>query len=462
MANPIPSELPNSSLRRSGEPRQAADVISGDSYPELRLRGLPTPVPEDVPPEVTIPYDEYLCREVQEGRLREQSPVECQRILAKLLEMGRVSVFTQGAKELMTALESDQLETRRWSVATIQALAAEEDQVLIPLGTLPLFLGGVGHCLVSESDESLRDLAVECTALLVGCVATLGDLEGAQSHLMRITQDGGDSGPELRRRILSSMSLSLAPLRLYFREGRSALESRVLPFYRMVGPDGARSLIRNLEEEENRQRRSRILEILKAMAHLSSEPVKESLGADTWYLVRNALNLLGELGDPGSFEAASRFLDHPDLRIRRAAVRAFWKTGGLRTESYLLDLLPRSDPETQGEILVGLTQIGATASTEPIARLASLAEESLRIRCIETLGQLGQPDAIPALAKFLEQKGRIFKTRETALVREATAKALMAIGTPEASALLGQAVREAPRNGDQEALRKILEKPIWA
>jgi HEAT repeat protein len=372
-----------------------------------------------------------------------------------------VSVFTQGAQGLMVALESDQIDTRRWSLETIQALAADEDQALIPLGTLPLFLGGVGCCLIKESDDSLRDLAVECTALLVGSVATSGDLEGARSHLARILHDVGDSGPELRTRLLSSMSLSLAPLRLFFREGRSVLESRVLPLFRMAGPDGARGLIRHLEEEENRHRRSRILELLKALAPLSFEPVKESLKAEAWYVVRNALNLLGELGDPDSFEAASRFLEHPDLRIQRAAVRAFWKTGGLRTESYLLDLLPRCDPETQSEILVGLTQIGASSATGPIAELAPQVEETLRIKCIETLGQLGHPDAIPALGKFLEQKGRIFKTREAASVREAAAKALMAIGTPEAAACLAQAVLEAPRNGDQETLRKISKKPIW-
>ncbi len=441
------------------DPLRSGGVISGDAYPELRVRKAETAFPVESTP--APPVDEDPGHLVLEERLRELTPEACQHLLDSFLQRGHVATFTQGIEQVMAGLAAPEAETRRWALETLQLVAAQEDQSLVPHGTLALMLGNVGRCLLAEPQEETRELAVDCVALMLGTLGVSHDLEGARTHLARLVHDAGAQGPALRKQILSSKLLSLIPLRTFFREGRGALESRVLPFFRLAGADGGRGLVRQLEEEENRQRRGRILEILRALAPQSLEPVKESLQAEAWYLVRNALNLLGELADPESFEAISRFLEHPDLRIRRAAVRAFWKTGGLRAESYLLDLLPRSVLELQEEILVGLAQIQSKASALPIARLAAESTE-LRFKAVEALTQLARPETVPTLATFLERKGRILKSAEPAEVRLATAKALKAIGTPEAMEILAQAVQAAPRNGDQEALRQVLEKSIWS
>lgn len=464
MVNPSPFEASKASSLQDEDFASNSDVLSGDNYPELKLR-MPPPHSPIRAPEPSAPEGEKDGEakglEAEEEQPQEHSPEAWQRHLTKFLEEGRVLVFTRGAEQLMIGLESDRIEARRWSMETIRALVETDASPAVPPATLSLFLSALGRSLNTEADDALRDLAGECTALLIGALASAGELDEACEQLARIIRYAGASGPELRKRILASKHLGFLPLRLYFREGRSVLESLILPLFRMAGQDGCRGLIGHLEKEENRQRRSRILEILKALAPLSCEPVKESLGADAWYLVRNALNLLGEIGDPDSFETVSRFLEHPDLRIRRAAMRAFWKTGGLCAESYLVDLLPRCDAETQGDILVGLVQIRAASAVAPIASLAIQAEEPLRIKAIEALEQLGPlapSDAIPTLATFLEQKGRLLKTRHSAAVREASARALAALGTPEAIAALARAVQEAPRNGDQETLRKIQEQ----
>ncbi len=441
------------------DPLRQGSVISGDAYPELRVRKVPSETPAPAAP-MPVPVAEDPGHMVLEGRLQELKPEACQGLLNGFLERGHLATFTQGIEQVMAGLDAPERHARRWALETIQRMAGQEDQDLMPHGTLAMLLSAVGRCLLTESEGEIRELAVDDAALILGTLGATGDLEGARTHLARIIHDAGPQGQTLRRQILSSKMLPMSPLRVFFREGRGALESRVLPFFRFAGADGGRGLVRQLEEEENRQRRGRILEILKALAPQSLEPVKESLQAEAWYLVRNALNLLGELGDAEAFEAISRFLEHPDLRIRRAAIRAFWKTGGLRAESYLVDLLPRSVPEIQEEILVGLGQIKGKGSVVPIARLAVESTE-LRVRAIEALALLGQAQAVPTLAPFLERKGRILKTSEPAEVRLATAKALKAIGTPVALKALAEAVQTAPRNGDQEALRQILEKSIW-
>jgi HEAT repeat protein len=161
------------------------------------------------------------------------------------------------------------------------------------------------------------------------------------------------------------------------------------------------------------------------------------------------------------FDDAIPCLEHSDLRVRRAALRALWRLGGQRAEPHLLEYLQRSDPDTQVEILFGLGQIRASTAVPAIGALASHAPEKLRIKALETLGEIGNPAAIPTLAEYLKRQGRFFKTVESAEVRLTAGKALSAIGTPEAVAALTRAVEEAPRSGDQAALRKVLERQSW-
>jgi HEAT repeat protein len=85
-------------------------------------------------------------------------------------------------------------------------------------------------------------------------------------------------------------------------------------------------------------------------------------------------------------------LRHGDGRVRRAAVRAVWKLGGPRSASALLAVFPGTDPETQLEILFGLAQIQSAAAVPVLGEFtrSSQTSEKLRMKSIETLGQIGQ------------------------------------------------------------------------
>lgn len=434
------------------EPSRAAGVLSGEDYPELRLQAVQAAQPVETPSESGETLAEVL--------RRESPPDLCLALLNQALRQGELVAFQEAVQQLLSALSD--LETRRvmWALEILRLLVRDSENYSFPGRTLSIFLEAIGSGLTRKSEAVIRERQLACGALLLGALGVSGELEEVRRLLARFVHEAGPEGSELRKQLLASKELCTAPLHLFFREGHGVLRSHLLPFFRLIGAEGARGLIRRLEEE-NRQHRGRIMELLKALGPVSCEAVKASLDAEAWYLVRNALNLLGELGDAEAFEATSRFLEHPDVRIRQAAVRAFWKTGGIRAESYLLDLLPRSDPETQAEVLVGLTQIHAPSAVDAVAALASRSGEALRIKCLEALGLLGRPEAIPILAKALERTGLILKTQESLAIRSTAARALRVLGGPEAIAVLEKAIREAPRNGDQNALRKILEQPTW-
>ncbi len=429
--------------------------LSAEDYPELNVKPRQAEVPVQAPPEEAGSQEARLAELVASGRLRTLGPAEIDPVFRELLTMGFLDLFIRAVEQVRAGLESSAPDDRRWALEAVKALINEEDLSLVPYGTLPLLLDCVGRLLVKEERVELRDAAIEVTAQLLGIEGAQGELESVHAHLAWLERTARARGAEYSSRILSSPSLIRRPVETYFREGQKVLKDRLLPFLQFAGESGARSLLRLLDEEQNRQHRNRLLELLKQMGPSSLPALKEGLVAGSWHLVRNALNLVGELEERQAFEYVVPCLDHPDARVQRAAIRALWKTGRDRAERYLLELLPKADPEIQGEILQGLLQAGTARSVPTIGVLAASGPEELRVQALETLGQLKVVEALPILEAQIQRKGRIFKKAEPMPVRLAAARALAALGTQEARRVLDQVVKDEPKGADQDAFRRI-------
>jgi HEAT repeat protein len=232
-----------------------------------------------------------------------------------------------------------------------------------------------------------------------------------------------------------------------------------IPYFEFLGEPAARYLVATLGEEPDRKRRGRLLDVIRVLGPVAIPALQDGLHSPTWYLVRNTLNLMADMGDAGLLDEVVVCLRHADGRVRRSAVRALWKLGGPAGGKHLLACLPGSDPETQMEILFGLGQIQTPEAVPALVELAKNGgnAERLRIKTIETLGQISSPAAIPGLLELVRRKGRIFTSAEGTDIRIAAARALLAIGTPQAELGLRQVVADEPRNQDRDALQRILD-----
>jgi HEAT repeat protein len=432
-----------------------AEVLSGDNYPELRLRSEWTAAVQVVESKETASPETQFENLIKEGQLRNLDGARLAQIYKELLSNGFQALFILVVDQVRIALDSSAPDDRRWALESVGALTSLEDLNLIPYGTLPLLLDCVGRLLVKEERVELRDSALEITALLLGIEAAQGELESAQAHLAWLQRATRTRGAEYTGRILASRKLVQPILQLFFREGRAVLESRVMPFLTFNGEIGARTLVQLLDEENDRQHRNRILELLKRLGPLSIHALQEGLVAGSWHLVRNALNVVGDLEEPLAFEYVVPCLEHSDDRVVHAAIRALWKTGGAQAERYLLERLPHVAGETRTLVLDGLGRIGTAASLPVLATLAASGEDGPRVAACHTLGLLKQADALPTLIALLKRRGRIFKTAEPMAVRLAAAQALASIGSLEARRLLDEAISEEPKGRDREALQKI-------
>lgn len=424
------------------------------------------PAPQNLPPLRPLPpepsgatLDQQLEAQVRQG-FQEATPEEASRLVAALLEHGLHEAFFQALEQLLVALEGPDARSAERAARQIGGLAGLEGRAFPP-GTLALLLGAVSGRLLKESSPAFRAAGIHALAALLGALGAQGETAAAEGQIARMRSPEEPAWEALLPAVLEDPALIEPVLQAVFREGRGLLEERALPYLRLLGTPGARLLTRALGDEGSRNRRNRILELLRGLGKSAIPALRACLEEGPWYLTRNAVNLLGELGDAEGLAVFRQALAHSDVRVRRSAVRSIWKACGPEAGPVLLELLPRTDSETQVEVLFGLGQVRCEAAIPAIGALASQAPEALRIPALEALGRIGHPSALPILAEHLRRKGRIFKTAESPEVRLAAAKALVALGSAEAIDLVGRTLAEEPRNGHQDVLRKALETRAW-
>jgi HEAT repeat protein len=122
--------------------------------------------------------------------------------------------------------------------------------------------------------------------------------------------------------------------------------------------------------------------------------------------------------------------------------------------------MKETDGETMQEILFALGQLRSESSLPQIAELAQdkRVREQLRVQALEALGHIASPKALPALLECLRRKG-FFGGGEPPNIRMAAARALAALGTPEARAALQKTADTEPKGEERELLQRLLGRP---
>ncbi len=163
------------------------------------------------------------------------------------------------------------------------------------------------------------------------------------------------------------------------------------------------------------------------------------LGDPRWYVVRNAVDLLGEMRALESESELVRLLEHKDDRVRTAAAGALAKFGSSRTT-------PVSSDGAGVDSALRASTIGAATNGKSVNSLirALDREDDSRVQMamLAALGQLGTPQAIEKLVEIARtDKGLLMKKRSTPL-RVAAVHALGQVNASGSLAALQSLLRD--------------------
>jgi len=226
---------------------------------------------------------------------------------------------------------------------------------------------------------------------------------------------------------------------------------------RSVGP-----LLQALAEEEDLLVRKAIVEIITRIGRVAVPTILENLNDSRWYMVRNMIAVLGGLGIPDLAPHVASTLSHPDLRVKKEAIKALSRIPHPAAVTALCDLC--FFPEET----VALTATAALASkkeTEAVVALYRRAAAKLILypsyrlahEAIDSLRAIGTDEAVTALDEILAMRV-LWRTEKFRAMKFHALRSISKIKGERAEEVLERARRSNDRSLRIEAERILARR----
>ena len=233
-------------------------------------------------------------------------------------------------------------------------------------------------------------------------------IESIARATMQQVHTVGGSGARLgseriMRRLLHRTSLQLLATRVPYTPERTI----TLELMARAGDAAVEVLVQELMTSPDSQARRAYFDSIVALdlnATLLFELVRDS----RWFVVRNAVALLGEMGVEQADVAILPLLTHDDDRIRIAAARALMRLGTAKSMHGLHGVVEDKHPEVRriAAAAYGLPGSSGGGVRPPAARLAAALDkerdDDVALEMLASLGKLGSADAIQRLLRIAQ------------------------------------------------------------
>ena len=409
------------------------------------------------------PLEAKVARYLEDGRLMELGPDHRLALLRDLLDRRMDESLLRALEQLLAALESPQQGTRHGAAETLAGVCRWAQEPRLPAEAEKLLRKGLPKPFVNESEPTAHRFLLEALLEMILVWLEHGELaQGVQAvEGLRARMEQEAARAPWKAEAMAALEIGIrsprgieAGVQALFRVEKDQLTEKVEPYLLYQGAPMAARLVERLEAEPDRVWRGRIMDGLRAMGDLAQAPLDGALKSDQWFLVRNVLVLLSEIGTPAQMPKVLPLLRHTEPRVSRSAVRCVWRLGGPAAEGPLLSALKDAEYGTQLEILFALGQIKGRATPPALLTLASdraFAERS-RAKILEALAGLATADQAAQLAELARRKGLFGSNAEPLPVRAAAMKALASIPGPEAAQAVKRLLEAEPKGADREAL----------
>lgn len=293
-----------------------------------------------------------------------------------------------------------------------------------------LVLGRLREAVSKESEvsylEKMTDMIVE--VLIAGIRIGDGGLVVDAVTILAEERDRRSSNEEEKKVFDEAMKKAGAKEKvekifsLLDREQKKQQEN-VERYFELLGGYTIPTLIEILVDEERRGRRHLICKLLTSCAG-SAEGLVGQLNDPRWFVVRNLVFVLGEIGDEKSIVYLEGIASHEDARVRVEIIKALSKLGP-STVRVLEDMLEDRDYHIKVEAIRAL---GKIKNQDAIASLLSLVESrdlflrqvDVKSEAILALGKLQAYSAKPVLARMANRRSWLFHGRNKKLKEAAT------------------------------------------
>ncbi len=293
--------------------------------------------------------------------------------------------------------------------------------------------------LVSQflgADEGDRPVANQRIMEAASQLTASEDFETIAKGIEVLVRDAvpGDHGAIALARALAEPPVVTALCKLLAEVRDADRRDELVYVFGQMSEVTAPALAKDLSEVPPRAARRNYMDALFRMRTEAVAVAVPMLDDSRWFIVRNGVDILGEAGDEGAVARLAPSLAHPDHRVRRATVMALAKLGGARAGNELIPVLEDPNAEVREGAAMALGHLRVAKALRPLLELLDRDKgDDAQLVILRSLGQIGDPGAVPAIEK---RAVGFFFIKPNKAVRIAAYRALAAIGTPHASRLV--------------------------
>jgi HEAT repeat protein len=176
-------------------------------------------------------------------------------------------------------------------------------------------------------------------------------------------------------------------------------------------------------------------QILVDDAMFERESGRHELPDSKWYVIRNSIFLLAQLGDVEGINPLRLRINDLDVRVRREIVSALEKIGGEDACDLLVVMANDPEKEIRESAMIAVGLIG-TPDVVPLVIDVIKRNPAVAIRAIASLGKLGGDEARSFLVQLLEEGDEYAKASDGQVSKEdlrlSVVRALGSIGDDKA------------------------------
>jgi HEAT repeat protein len=392
-------------------------------------------------------------------------------------------IWTQVAQKLLTSYADksfvSEAYARELSTARVHAIDVEKvgDD---PPERISVWLGSVSTTVLRSLDISLLlDLLrleqddAQWGELMAPVVHTLedlllvGDFESAVGlvEVLANAASGKDTKGRRQHGLIGIDILLAGPMMqhivIHLATVEEAQFERIKTMCLAIGEALVRPLAETIAGEQRSRTRERLIEILLAFGASAQRTIERLKSSPNAVVRRTAIQLMRQFGGTDALPELTELLDDNEPQVQREAVRAILNIGTDKAFQVLQQALATGSEHSRNAIMQSISLVRDDRATPLIAYIIRNVDHrrltSVYLRAIEQLGTLRDPEAVAPLSEAFRRPGEWWAPRRTSMLRAASAAALARVGTPEAFAVLEDAVANGPR-GLRNAARPHLQK----
>jgi hypothetical protein len=307
---------------------------------------------------------------------------------------------------------------------------------------------------LEQDDDRWGELMVPVVRLLEDLLL-VGDFDAALALIdVIIHEASAEKSPTRRQHATTAVDLLIAgPMMRHITTHLATIDEaqfeRVKGMCVSLGEVLVKPLAETLSAEERPRTRERLTSILIAFGAVGRRTVERLKSSPNAAVRRTAIYLLREFGGSEALPDLTELLDDNEPQVQREAVRAILNIGTDQAYRILEVALTSGSVRSREAIMQSLSAVRDERATPLFVYMLTHidhrgATAPVYLRAIESLGAQRDPEGIKPLKEAL-YKGEWWAPRRTSMLRYAAAAALARIGTPDAYAVLDEAVASRVR-----------------